>query len=131
MGRIDSILIGVLLLAICALLIPLIFALVKRKYWIAYFEVVLLVCAVIFLYLFPTRFPYVDQWIVGKTKDEIVSVYGQPDGRWNGDAMISYDLGVDRGFLGIMSGYEHLYYYVYFGVDGLAYKVLKGGPIGG
>ena len=131
MGLINVVIIGIFLLALSAVLIPLIFALVKRQYWILLIESALIACIVLFVYVFPTRFPYVDQWIVGKTKDEIVSVYGQPDGRWNSEGMISYDLGPDRGFLGLMCGYEHLYYYVYFGDNGLAYKVLKGGPIGG
>ena len=129
MGFIDVLLIGVILLALSVVLIPLIFALVKRKYWVLLIEGILIGCIVLFIYLVPTRFPYVDRWIVGKTKEEIVSIYGQPDGRWNSDSMMSYDLGPDRGFLGIMSGYDHLYYYVYFDCDGLAYKILKGGPL--
>ena len=131
MGLIDIFLIGTLIFAQSVVLIPLVFALIKRKYWILLIEGVLICCIVLFIYLFPSRFPYVDQWIIGRSKEEIVSVYGQPDGRWNSEAMISYDLGADRGFMGIMSGCDHLYYYVYFNADGLACKVLKGGPIGG
>ncbi len=36
----------------------------------------LTVFVVSFCVIFPTSFPFVDSWIIGKTLDEIVSVYG-------------------------------------------------------
>lgn len=131
MGWIDVVLIGLICCVFSAIVIPVIIAFRKRKYWLLIIEAAVICSVALFLFLFPTQFPYVDQWIMGKTKEEIVSVYGQPDGNWNSDGMISYDLGSDRGFFGVMSGYDHLYYYIYFDIDGLAHKVLKGGPIGG
>ena len=39
---------------------------------------VCLAFGIIWYILFPTAFPYVDLWILGKTEEEIIEVYGEP-----------------------------------------------------
>ncbi len=34
--------------------------------------------AIIWYLLFPTAFPYVDLWVLGKTEEQIMEVYGEP-----------------------------------------------------
>lgn len=34
---------------------------------------------IIWYLIFPTAYPYVDLWVLGKTEEEIVEVYGEPD----------------------------------------------------
>ena len=128
--NLDVLFIGVLVLIALAFLIPLIYGIVKKKYWLLIAECVVVLCIILCCYLCPTRFPYMDPWIMGKTRDQIVALYGEPTG-YDSDGMIAYDLGPDRGFFGIMSDAHHWYYYIHFDSNGRAYKVLDGGPIGG
>ena len=51
-----------------AFLVPFIYALVKKKWWLLIAEGIVVVCIVLCCYLFPTQFPYMDQWIIGKTR---------------------------------------------------------------
>lgn len=121
--KFDILFICVLVLIALAILIPLIYGTVKKKYWILISEGIVILLIVLCCYLFPTQFPYVDPWIIGKTKEEIVAVYGQPDGiDWG--SVISYDLGRD-------SYGQDWNYYIHFDENGVAFKVEKSGPVGG
>lgn len=131
MLEMDIFIFGLLGCTVLAFLIPLIYGIVKKKYWILIAEAAVVLCIVLCCCLFPTQFPYMDHWIMGKTREQIVALYGEPTGRWNSDGMICYDLGMDPGFLGSMSSGDHLYYYIHFNSDGVAYEIVKGGPIGG
>lgn len=115
---------------ICAALVPLIYALAKKKYWLLFAEGIVILCVVLCLYLFPTQFPYADPWIMGKTREQIVSVYGAPTGYDQG-YMISYFLGKDRGFFGAMASGNDVHYYIYFDSDGRACRMEKGCQLGG
>lgn len=128
----DLVIIGALVMAALLVLVPLIYGLVKKKYWILIAEAVVILCVVLCLYLFPTRFPYADPWIMGKTKEQIVAVYGEPTG-YDGERMISYYLGKDRGVLGtgLMDSNNDIHYYIYFDENGEAYKIQEGIQIGG
>lgn len=91
------------------------------------FVVVALITA--YCVLFPTAFPYCDMWIIGKTRDEIIKVYGEPDG-----PMFSYYLGEDNGFFGAMDSSDSFYYYISFDSNdknGIACDVYKGIQLGG
>ena len=129
MSFLEWFVISILICVLLVFLVPLIYGIVKKKYWILIAEGAVVLAIVVFCYVFPTRFPYMDRWITGKTEAQVVSVYGQPDVR-HGD-LIAYDLGPDKGFLGIMSDAHHWYYYIRFNSDGVAYEVFDGGPIGG
>lgn len=53
----------------------------RRKKAAAIFAVVMMVCiigAVTWCVLFPTAYPYVDLWVLGKTEEEIIARYGEP-----------------------------------------------------
>ncbi len=130
MSFLEFFILGILACIAIAFLIPLIYGIVKRKYWLIIAEGIVVLCIVLFFYLFPTQFPYMDNWIIGKTREEIVNLYGEPTG-YDWDSMIAYDLGPDRGFFGIMSDAHHWYYYIHFDANGVACKVEEGGPIGG
>lgn len=128
----DLVIIGALVVAALLVLVPLIYGLVKKKHWILIAEAVVILCVVLCLYLFPTRFPYADPWIMGKTKAQIVAVYGEPTG-YDGEQMISYILGKDRGVLGtgLMDSNNDIHYYIYFDENGEAYKIQEGCQLGG
>lgn len=54
----------------------------KKKKRIIIYAAVITVCiigSVIWCVLFPTAYPYVDLWVLGKTEEEIIEVYGEPD----------------------------------------------------
>jgi len=40
---------------------------------------VLLAGIIAYCVIFPTDFPYADPWVLGKTKEEIIEVYGEPE----------------------------------------------------
>lgn len=128
----ELLIIGVLACTALAVLVPLIYGLVKKKYWILIAEAVAILCVVLCLYLFPTRFPYADPWIMGKTKEQVVAVYGEPTG-YDGEGMISYMIGKDRGVFGtgLMGSNNDIHYYIYFDENGKAYKIQEGCQIGG
>lgn len=121
--KMNIFLYSIMAFVVLVFLVPLIYGIVKKKYWILISEGIVILLIALCCYLFPTEFPYVDPWIIGKTKEEIVAVYGQPDGiDWG--SVISYDLGRD-------SYGQDWNYYIHFNENGVAFKVEKGGPIGG
>lgn len=73
--------------------------------------------------LFHTRFPYVDSWIIGNSKENIIKVYGEPE--VNGDKIIWYFIGKDNGFLGtgLMDSTDRYYYRIWLYENGQAYKI--------
>lgn len=78
--------------------------------------VIILVLEITFFMLFPTRFPYCDSWIMGKTKDDIIAKYGEPD--YN-----SYRIGYNVGYGTIGFDVYHnsdYYYYIEFDDNGFA-----------
>ncbi len=83
-----------------------------------------------FILIFPHHFPYVDSWIIGKSADEIISVYGEPDYHSDGYKM-GYVVGTDNGFFGIMASNLDEYYYIRFDENGLANDVSIGIQPGG
>lgn len=103
----------------------------KRRLVAVVLSVTIAVVGLITAYcvLFPTAFPYCDMWIIGKTRDEIIEVYGEPDG-----PKFSYYLGEDNGFFGVMDSSDSFYYYISFDSydkDGIACDVHKGIQPGG
>lgn len=118
---------AIVILGVIALVI---YGIVKKKRQlvavtlIVAFAVVGLITA--YCVLFPTAFPYCDMWIIGKTSDEIIKVYGEPDG-----PKFSYYLSQDNGFFGIMDSNNSFYYYIRFDDDGTACEVYKGIQPGG
>ena len=108
----------------------LIFGYVKHKRKLLIVASVLTVIAVLleimFFVLFPTRFPYCDSWIVGKTKDEIVTKYGEPD--FNG-YRIGYNVGY--GTIGLDAPNVDYYYYVEFDENGYADEIYIASQPGG
>ena len=63
---------------------------------------------------------------------QIVAVYGEPTG-YDGEQMISYELGQDKGVFGtgLMGSPNMMHYYIYFDGNGKAYKIQEGCQIGG
>lgn len=128
----EFILIGMLFFAALAVVAPVVYAIVTKKWAVLAIEAALLCVIFIGCKVFPTQFPYMDGWIIGKDRQTILKLYGQPDGDgYVTNYEIAYDLGPDRGFFGIMSSHQHNYYYIRFDAEGKACQVLKGGPIGG
>lgn len=76
---------------------------------------------------FPTCFPYCDLWIIGKSREQIIDVYGEPHDR--SGATISYYIGEDSSW--IMPSHLPQYYYIVFDENGYACEVYAGGPKGG
>ena len=85
--------------------------------------VVEILLIIAFNLMFPTSYPYVDRWIIGKTEDEIIAVYGEPD------VTHGYRIGYESYKSLLSSGPE--YYYIHFDKNGIANLVEKSGPIGG
>lgn len=77
----------------------------------ATFTAVIVVVSVASSILFPTAYPYVDWWIYGKTRNEIMEVY---DGEWSNWGQSEYQR-APHSFLG--------YYSIHFNDKGLAESV--------
>ncbi len=115
------ILIGLLCIGLLLLtpIVMLIYGLVKNNKKIVKINacIVLLVAFFIggYYLLFPTHYPYMDLWIIGKTEAEIVEKYGEPYiGYDSYDRTIGYQTG-SYAFLG-----EPYYYYIHFDETGKA-----------
>lgn len=126
----EFFIIGILVIAAIVLIVPVVYGIVKRKWAVIIVEGAILALFGLGCMLFPTRFPYMDPWILGKDRETITALYGEPTG-YDTSYMIGYDLGPDRGFLGVMSSGQNDYYYIYFDKDGLACKIVAGVPLGG
>ena len=123
-------LIGILGCIALTVIAPAVYAIATKKWAVLMVEAALLLLIVIGCRVFPTQFPYMDGWIMGKDRETVTKLYGQPDG-YDEAGVIAYDLGPDRGFFGVMSSGQHIYYYIHFDAEGKAYQIVKGGPIGG
>ena len=132
----DFIVIAVLLFCAAVLIGPATLAVVgvvKRKKRLAVtcglilFVEILIVAG--YFVLFPTCFPYVDLYAVGKSRGEIIEAYGQPVFKFPN--RYGYYVGDDNGFFGVMGSNSGIYYYIIFDENGVAESAEKGGPIGG
>ena len=130
MTSLDNLILAGSLLLVFLSVTVLIYALFAKKYRLILAAVTVALCLVGARLLFPDHFPYCDVWILGKTRQEIISLYGEPTG-YDSSYMISYDLGPDCGFLGIMTSHMDVHYYIYFDENGKACKLVSGCPLGG
>ena len=118
-------------LFVLLLIFRIIYGLVKNKRKTA------IICAVIlgsfvllivgFMFLFPTEFPYVDRILYGKTKEEVIDIYGEPE--LNGKERIGYYIGIDNK--GIDPSHVEMYYYVCFDENGFVHEIYSGLHPGG
>ena len=132
----NFIVIAVLLFCAAVFIVPATLAVVgvvKRKKRLSVicglilFVEILIVAA--YFVLFPTCFPYVDLYIIGKTKAEITAVYGEPNYKFREE--YGYIIGKDNGFFGLMKSNNDFYYYIYFDENGIAKSVEEGIQPGG
>ena len=65
-----------------------------------------------FCFIFPTSFPYVDSWIIGKSIDEIVTVYGDEYdlGETKSGKVISYPVWKEWTNDGLKTDYYCIYF---------------------
>ena len=132
----DFIVIAVLLFCAAVFLVPAaltVVGAVKRKKGLAVtcgliLFVEILIAAAYFV-LFPTCFPYVDLYAIGKSHSEIIEAYGEP--KFKFPNRYGYYVGEDNGFFGVMGSNSGIYYYINFDENGIAESAEKGGPIGG
>ena len=132
----DLILIAILIICAVALIAPaalIIFGLIKRKKkltvkWSVLAAAEILIIAEYYL-LSPTRFNYLDSYTLGKSREEIIAVYGEPE--YKSKYRYGYFVRKDNGFFGIMDSNLGVYYYIHFDKNGVAESVSEGGPIGG
>lgn len=99
--------------------------LIKHKKKIALMVIsCLIVFFIAFFIVFPTSFPFVDSWIVGRSKDEIINVYGE--GSFANDitngSKIGYHLGADPMDF-IFNTNSCINYCIYFNKDDIAVRV--------
>lgn len=132
----DFVVIAILLFCAAAFLVPavlIIVGAVKRKKRLSVTCAVILsgeiLLAAAYFVLFPTCFPYVDLYTIGKSRSEIIAAYGEPDFKFLN--RYGYYVREDNGFLGVMDSNLGIYYYILFDKNGIAESVEKGGPIGG
>ncbi len=76
--------------------------------------------------IFPTSFPLSDSLIIGKSKEEIIDIYGE--GEYNYDltagSKMAYCLGVDEFCFGLVrNNCSYDYYCIYFDKNGIATRV--------
>lgn len=89
----------------------------------------LLVCTVaaalvfLFFVIFPRKFPYADIWIKGRTKEEIIAVYGEPDYGYSSNSAIAYKVKSRRQ--------SRSYYWISFDENGKADDIRLSTPPGG
>lgn len=70
---------------------------------------------------------YDDQWIIGKTENEIVERYGSFDYNTKSGGRLGYYIGQDNNFFGTK---RKLYYFIIFDKNNKAEKVVIGGQPG-
>lgn len=126
---------------ICALAVPIIivialisliiYGVVKKKRKVAVVSSLILVIPtlliVAYFLAFPTKFPYIDSLLYGKSKAEVIEIYGEPE--INSESKIGYYIGKDDG--GIDPSHLDMYYYVRFDEDGFAEEIYCGLQPGG
>ncbi len=84
----------------------------------------LVVFVTAFCLIFPTSFPFVDSWIVGRSKDEIINVYGEGSfaNEITDGSKIGYHLGSDSIDF-ILNTNSCINYCIYFDMDDIAVRV--------
>ena len=121
-----------LLISILIILSPvilIIYGIVKKKTKLVVIPIILttLLCGCVILWnvIFPTEYPYVDNWIYGKTQEEIVATYGEPFSQ--NETHLSYNLGDAGKIFGVrfLDEIGTEIYYIYFDENGKAYKIEK------
>ena len=70
--------------------------------------------------LFPTEFPYVDLWVFGKTKEQIIEVYGEPE--YNEYQELAYE--TKWMFM------DMFYYVIEFDENGRTYRMYESPYVG-
>jgi len=136
MSGADIFVIIMLILCAMALILPVVFLIIgivkRRKKMIKTVSIILaaeILLVVAYSVLFPTCFPYVDLYIIGRTKAEITAVYGEPNYKFR--EKYGYFIGKDNGFFGLMKSNNDFYYYIYFDENGIAKSVEEGIQPGG
>ena len=119
------------ILAISALIVMCVSINRKKKKRVLVSAVVMGLClaaTIIWYILFPTAYPYMDLWVLGKTEEQIIAKYGEPDygseKAWQHDEMAYYT----RYII-----FDPEYYVITFDEEGKAIDVREGlfVPLGG
>lgn len=93
----------------------------KSLIWISGSVLAFLIIGIVsFFILFPTEFPYVDLWVYGKTKEQIIEVYGEPE--YNEYRELAYE--TKWMFM------DMFYYVIEFDENGKAYNVHESPYVG-
>lgn len=95
---------------------------------------VLLICGGVFRYLRPTHYAYNDRFILGNTKEAIITRYGEFTREYtdNTDALIKAEYQIRDNTPELVMSYDNSLWYEIFFHDGVAVKVaLREGYIGG
>lgn len=81
------------------------------------------IVAITWCILFPTAYPYVDLWVLGKTEEQIIEVYGEPE----------YNDGRGLAYKTKWVFFDMDYYVIEFDGDGKACRVHEAPwtPVGG
>lgn len=111
------------LFAVAALLFSIIGYYAKKKslIWISGSVFAFLIIGIVsFFILFPTEFPYVDLWVYGKTKEQIIEVYGEPE--YNEYRELAYE--TKWMFM------DMFYYVIEFDENGRAYRMHESPYVG-
>lgn len=109
--------------AVAALLFVIVgyFAKKKSLIWISGSALAFLIIGIVtFFILFPTEFPYVDLWVFGKTKEQIIEVYGEPE--YNEYRELAYE--TKWMFM------DMFYYVIEFDENGRAYRMHESPYVG-
>ncbi len=85
----------------------------------------LTVLVISFCVIFPTSFPFVDSAIIGKSKDEIIDMYGEGiTSELTSGSKMEYFIGVDQIFGGLIrNDKSHDYYCIYFDNNDIAKRI--------
>lgn len=97
------------------------FAKKKSLIWISGTVLALFIIGIVtFFILFPTEFPYVDLWVYGKTKEQIIEVYGEPE--YNEYRELAYET---KWMI-----MDMFYYVIEFDENGRAYRMHESPYVG-
>lgn len=95
----------------------------KKRKLIGVSAVVMVLCsvgAITWCVLFPREYPYVDLWVLGKTEEQIIEVYGEPD--YNEYKELAYKTNWEF--------FDMNYYVIEFDENDRAYKIWEGPYVG-
>ena len=107
----------------------------KRTYSVILILIcVLLLCGGLFRYLHPTHYAYNDRFVLGNTKEAIITRYGEFTREYtdNTDALIKAEYQIRDNTPELIMSYDNSLWYAIYFQDGVAAKVsLREGYIGG